>query len=287
MRADARARTDLLRSERALPNFLIIGAMRAGTTALWAYLKAHPDVFMPGRKEIHFFDSYFHKGIGWYSRWFDGAGSRAATGESTPSYMYHDVAIERMAQVVPDARLIAILRNPADRAYAHYWLNRAMKREKLGFAEAIAAEPVRLASARRKYLNRTYLDRGRYLSQLLRVCERYPRDRLYVVIFEELRDRPAEIYGEVCRFLGVDGSFTPPNLGDRVAGYKTHRSALLNRTAKRLPRSIRGRVRRFNSSDSRYPPVDPAVRSYILQRFEADNQALAAWLGRDLSVWKT
>lgn len=113
-----------------LRNFLIVGAMRCGTTFLAHCLGAHPDIYIPRAKEIHYFDVHFEKGPEWYKRKFSGAKKEHAVGEATQSYMYLDYVPPRIASLLPDARLIAILRNPVDRAYSHYWFHRALGVEK-------------------------------------------------------------------------------------------------------------------------------------------------------------
>src|SRR5262245_45971784 len=124
-------------SPTRLPTFLIVGAMRSGTTSLARYLGAHPDVFVAPEKEIHFFDRCFDRGVAWYAERFIQAAGAGAIGEATQSYMYDPDAIARMRSVVPSARLLTILRHPTDRAYSHYWLNRAHGLEDRSFEAAI------------------------------------------------------------------------------------------------------------------------------------------------------
>src|SRR5688572_14326389 len=114
-----------------LPDFLIVGAMRSGTTSLHKYLQAHPDVFVASGKEVHFFDRRYGRGLDWYRSRFAGVTTERVVGEATPAYMYDENAIARIAHDLPDARLIVVLRNPVDRAYSHYWRNRSRGRENL------------------------------------------------------------------------------------------------------------------------------------------------------------
>jgi hypothetical protein len=271
-----------------LPNFLIIGAMRSGTTSLARYLDAHPEVFLAPQKEVHFFDRHYDEGLDWYRRQFSGASGQRAIGEATQSYIYDEPVPARMAATVPDARLVAILRNPVDRAYSHYWLNRAQGREPLEFAEALTEEPKRISGPNWGIrLGRSYLDRGRYLGQLRRVCDHYPRDSLLVVLFEDLRDDPAGTYECVCRFLKVDDSFRPSNLGDPINPAVEFRSMRLRDLSQRFPGRLGAAIGRVNVRKADYPKIDPALRKELLARFEDDNAELAAWLNRDLSVWSS
>ena len=269
-----------------LPNFIIIGAMRSGTTSLARYLGAHPQVFMAAKKEVHFFDFHFDRSLDWYARHFARAGGKTAVGEATPGYMYNERAIARMARLVPQARLIVVLRNPVDRAYSHYWLNRARGHEPLDFAAAIAVEPERLANPKLEFGRRgVYLEGSRYLKYLLRVCRYYPRSALHVVIFEDLRDEPRAVYAAVCRFLGVGESFLPPNLGRPINRFVAFRSLGLRNLGRRLPRPLRRVVDRLNVREASYPPLDSALRKALQEQFAGENAALAAWLSRDLSIW--
>lgn len=271
-----------------LPNFLIIGAMRSGTTSLVHYLRGLPEVFMSRKKEVHYFDQEFQRGPTWYSRWFAGANGQRAIGEATPAYMYCPEAPARMAQVIPGARLIAILRDPVDRAYSHYWHNRVRGKEHLEFADAIAAEPERLSSGPQGRSTYSYLDRGRYLAQLLNVCRYYPREALLVVLFEELRDLPVETFQAVSRFLGVDPSFVPSNVGEPTNYYAAFRSVAYRKLVRGmpfLPRWARTALKKLNVQHATYPRMAPALRARLRESFAQDNAALAAWLGRDLSAW--
>lgn len=249
---------------------------------------------MPPTKELHFFDHNWERGVDWYQGHFAAADGEPAIGEATPSYLYEPDAPSRLASVVPDARLLAILRNPVDRAYSHYWRNYGEGRERLSFEAAIAAEPGRLATGqglradahRRRF---AYLDRGRYVDQLRRLCEHFPRDQIMVMIFEhDLRDAPERTYAAACRFLGVDDSFVAPGLDAAVNQPVAFRSVSLERTLYRLPSALRPltkRVQRANRRPLSYPRLDQRTRAELLARFDSDNAALAEWLGRDLSVW--
>lgn len=273
-----------------LPNFLIIGAMRSGTTSLARYLETHPEVFLAQQKEVHYFDVNYEKGEGWYRQQFAKTMTERAIGEASPTYMYDAGVPARMAALLPQARLVAILRNPVDRAYSHYWHTRALGKEPLEFAEALAAEPERLCASTdpRVRYRYSYLDRGHYLSQLLHICKYYPRQALFVLLFEDLRRRPTETFQQVCQFLEIEGSFVPPNLGGAVNAYTTYRSVWLRNRLREWPSSFLKRViERLNKRrEASYPPLDAEMRAKLLDYFAEDNAALASWLGRDLAAWQ-
>jgi hypothetical protein len=272
-----------------LPHFVIVGAMRSGTTALATYLKAHPQVFMSPRKEVHFFDDHFHEGMQWYSRFFAGAQAGSKIGEATPNYMYDGQAISRMASVLPEAQLVVILRNPVDRAYSHYWQKVSYGTEHLDFRSAVAREPARLApgdpTVVRTY---SYIDRGRYLGQLKRIRAHYPQEALHLILFEEMKANPVHVLERLCRFIGVDPALVPSGAGRRINAYTTFRSPGLRRFSKTyLPKSLQRLVGKLNTRTGSYPPMSREVRSELLELFKADNAALSSWLGRDLDLWRS
>ena len=270
-----------------LPNFLIIGVAKAGTTALSEQLGLHPQVFMAAEKEVHYFDDHFDKGVAWYRSRFDKARGKVAVGEASPTYIYDDKAIERMAELLPDAKLIVVLRNPIDRAYSHYWWVRPLT-ERLSFEDAVRSE-----LSGKDTEGRVYIWGGLYLDRLKRVCDYYPRSSLHVVIAEDLRSKPAATYAGVCRFLGVDDTVEPPNLGATInpaylLRWPWLRTLMLRaRAFKWLPFGLATRIDKANRKPFKYPPLDPAMRAELERYYEEANNALAAWLGRDLDVWRS
>ena len=269
-----------------LPTFLVIAAPKSGTTALAAYLAEHPDVYVAPEKEVHYFDQNFGRGVDWYRSRFAGARGERAIGEASPTYMYDRTPVERMAALVPHARLIAVLRNPVDRAYSHYWWERSLT-ETRPFGEAVRTEMRDGSGGRRD----RYLYGGRYLDKLELVTEYFPRDNLSVVLMEELLHEPERTFSAVCRFLDVDDSVKPPSIGKEVNPAYRLRSPALRRfmfrfhLARRLPQGWGTAIDRWNRKPFRYPPMEPALRADLLRWFADDNAALARWLGRDLQIW--
>jgi hypothetical protein len=270
------------------PNFLIIGAPRSGTTSLFHYLRAHPGVFTARGKELHFFDLEWDRGWDWYQRCFAGVRGESAVGEATPSYMCDSVAIERIAKHLPDARLIAILRDPVDRAYSHYWLNRSRGRERMSFIDAVRAEPARRATDDKKMrFWYSYVDQGRYLPQLLRVADRFSPDRLFVALFDDLLLDPRDLFIRLAQFLDIDASTVPDVVGSRVNEFRTYRSLRLRKTTARLPKPLVDGIAKLNSRVVDYPTASRYERSFLLEQIAEENLALGQWLGRDLSSWNT
>lgn len=255
---------------RLWPDFLVLGAQRGGTTSLFRYLEQHPDVVASTRKELHYFDYQFGRGQNWYRGHFPLAAQRDAhlragrslllTGEATPYYLACPQAPRRAAATVPRARLVALLRNPVDRAWSHYRMARWQKKEILSFEDAIAAEPDRLAGEYEKlcsddtyysaaYHQQSYLTRGLYLRQIQDWLRHYPREQFLLLRSEDFYRDPAAVYTRLCEFLG-------------------------------LPAWRPTEFKRFNEQSEK--PMLAATRQRLLAHFHGPNAQLANFLGQDL-----
>jgi hypothetical protein len=203
--------------EGPLPDFVVIGTQRGGTSFFYRLLTKHPLVRGAAAKELHFFDNKFAEGVGWYRRCFSEGkridGQRTITGEASPKYLFDPQVPDRMARIVPEARLIALLRNPVDRAYSHYQLEVGRGREARSFEEATQEE---MTSAKGEGntvdVAHAYLRRGLYAEQLERFSYFANRDRLLVVKSENLFTRRLEVLERVLTFLGLppfESTLTP------------------------------------------------------------------------------
>jgi len=201
-----------------LPDFLIIGAQKCGTTFLYYLLCQHPYVEPATTKEVHFFDTNFAEGVQWYRSHFSPPaqkdGRKMLTGESSPYYLYHPHAARRAAKVVPQVKLIALLRNPVDRAYSDYNHKFREAREHLSFEDAIGAEEERLRGEKEKlladenyhsvnYRKYSYLSRGIYVDQLLEWERHFDRDQLLVLKSEDFFENPQDSFERVLGFLDL------------------------------------------------------------------------------------
>jgi len=257
---------------RVLPNFLIIGSQRAGTSSLFSYLRNHPAVVPSYVKEVHYFDRNYQRGVGWYRSFFPTVlyrealrrrtGLEPAIGEATPGYIFHALAPERVALLLPNVRLIVLLRNPVDRAYSSYWHRRAQGLEDLpSFEEAIAKEPRRLegddsqtldgddytSSARRLH---SYLTRGIYADQLTKWFGLFPRDQFLIERSEDFFTEPAAVMKRVCAFLEL------PDLN--LSDYRIHNPLSSGR-------------------------MEPGTRRDLAEYFLPHNLRLYELIGRDLA----
>ena len=256
---------------------------------------------MPAAKELYFFerDTLWSKGSDWYATRFAGAGGAKAVGEATPSYMFYPWAVERIKQLLPGVRAVVCLRDPVDRAYSHYlyWRD-AYPWETRSFARAVDDElaaggneisPHRMDSDPPYF---GYVARGTYLPQLERLETALGRERLHVVLLDDLRADPTGTFRAACRFLGVDESAEVGNLGSRENVYSAHRPLFAWRflSRHRVVQRVSPRARRIAMlllplRERPVPPMDIDVRRRLAAHFAPHNAALSAWLGRDLSAW--
>ncbi|RLJ09991.1 MAG: sulfotransferase [Candidatus Aenigmatarchaeota archaeon] len=285
-----------------LPNFIICGTQRGGTTSLYYYLKEHPQIFMPSKKEIHFFDLHYKKGIEWYKRHFREAKNSKirAIGEASPSYMYFEEVPERIHEVIPDVKLIFILRNPVDRAYSHYWHEVRLGYEWLSFEEAIKVEQERLAKGdiinRRHY---SYLDRGKYIEQIKRFRKYFSKDQMLILITEELRSSPETVMRQIFEFLQVNPDFKSESWYNKKFNIgKRPRIKALQRIKGKLHRiqeyyfpqlaflvkPIMYAIDIINLTKG-YPKMSLETRKFLIKHFELYNKELEVYLERRLDFW--
>lgn len=201
----------------SLPDFIIIGAQRAGTTSLYEYLIQHPQVLPAKNKEVHFFDHHYEEGIAWYRDRFPtefdkiiksiSLFGRVVSGEASPYYLFHDKAAERIKAAIPNVKLIVLLRDPIERAYSQYSLSRHYKYETLTFEEAIEKEEDRLKNTEDfndlDYVNFSYLARGRYAEQLEKWFEFFPRKQFLILQSEKLYKETEATLQSVYDYLGI------------------------------------------------------------------------------------
>jgi len=200
-------------------HFIIAGAQKSGTTALHYYLQKHPQITLGDQQEIHFFDNdklfagpvdyeLLHRHfppVKKGTRLRYASARQAIAGDCTPSYLYHKPAMERIWNYNPHIKLIILLRNPIERAFAHWNMQRFKGREALDFLEAVKEEAKRISRAASAVEARriAYVDRGRYSEQLERVFKFFPREQVKLIKFEEFRDKNRETLDSIFAFLGV------------------------------------------------------------------------------------
>ena len=256
---------------RMMPDYMIIGAQKGGTTSLYMYLIDHPYIAPIFDKETHFFDINFHKGLPWYRTRFPTVVEKyytrhikkqdLITGEASPYYLFHPQAPSRVAKTLPAVKLIVLLRNPIDRAYSQYQHQTRQKGvEPLTFEEGLDCEEKRLAGETEKLLkderyisfnhrHYSYMARSRYIEQLPAWMSLFPKEQLLILRSEDLYTNPSQIVRQTLEFLNVPISGMGMN-------YKP-----------------------FN--DARYTQMAPATRERLVEYFKPYNARLYELLGRD------
>lgn len=277
--------------ERRLPNFLVIGAMKGGTTALFKLLCTRPDVYMPSLKEPDFFaiEGVWRNGIDWYANLFRDAGSALAVGEASTSYSkcteFPGVA-ERIAKVLPNVRLIYVLRHPVERAVSMYHHNVLMRRETAPIDEALRTRPM-------------YLDASLYGMQLKQYFDVFDRSQVLVVKSEELRAMPQETVDSVAAFLGLPLGHIYPSDGVHYAtssrrketaiSLAISRSSWYPKLASMVPAAVRRGARDLLT---RKAPADlvtakptQATLDYLVEAIRPDLEELKRMLGSTFEPW--
>jgi sulfotransferase family protein len=294
--------------ESMLPNLLILGAAKSGTSSLYMYMDQHPDVFMSGFKEPHFFiwdgRDYDVKGPGVdrvgrrvirdldsYLKLFSGATRERIRGEASTGYLHTVGAAERIRTYVPHAKLIAILRNPVDRAYSAFLHAQREGLEPLAdFEQALQEEPHRVAEG---WIGLTlYTTVGMYAEQLDRYLAVFPCEQLKVYLFDELIGEPVRVAQDAFRYLGVDDTFRPDvsaqaNRGSAVRSVRLRSIVRWVRRSSLVRRLPSGPARAFLRAINERPmtPLSPKVRRRLARVFEPDVTRLSHMLGRDLAPW--
>lgn len=243
---------------RVLPDFIIFGAMRCGTSSLYYALSDHPQVVPSLRKEVRFFDRYFPRGLDWYRAHFPLVATmarrarrqgRAVTGEASPAYIFHPLAAERIARTLPEVRLIALLRDPVERAWSHYRHSVRRGVETLSFEEALTLEDTRLAGETermrrsdydgRAFEDFSYVTQGRYAEHLRSWFERFGPQQILVVRSEDMFAEPERTLAAITDFLGLapwTPRYLPMNLGPQAEMPPAVRAGLRARLAPDIAR---------------------------------------------------
>lgn len=299
-----------------MPNFLIIGAAKAGTTALHSYLKQHPQIYMSPKKEPHFFafegEKLDFRGSGGDQQWlnraaitdietyraqFQEVSKQIAIGEASTLYLYIPRAPERMRHHVPDVKLIAILRNPVDRAYSAFLYLMQDELEPItDFAQALREEETRIHE---NWVPIYYYQQmGFYYTQLKRYFDMFDQEQIRVYLYENFSTNPISILQDAFRFLGVDDTFTPDvSLRENVSGIP--RNKVLNKFLVKphpiksilkpfLPEGVRRSlmVSLKNRRNMDKPPRLPLeLRRQLIEVYREDILKLQHLIQQDLSRW--
>jgi hypothetical protein len=309
-----------------LPNFFLVGAPKAGTTSLFHYLDQHPEIYMSAIKEPNFFAAEIRKenceaglrrslarearglreyldgpmlekrfgGIveEWddYQRLFANAGNRTALGEASVSYLWSPTAAQRIAEKIPGAKILVMLRNPVERAFSQYLHGVSNGAIRWSFHEHVERN---LRNRSRKFsVDFPFLELGLYAQQLTRYLDRFGQ-RVWVGFHEDFKSRPLELCRDIFRFLGVSPAFSPAmdkhhleaQVPRMVAVGWLRSSGLWDAAAKRTPAGLRPAIREMLMRKPGKTSMETADQQRLLDYYRDDIQKLALLTGRDLSGW--
>lgn len=296
-----------------LPNFLVIGAAKAGTGSLYQYIKQHPQIYMSPVKEPRFFafegetpnfsgprDQKVHSvvsDIGSYTRLFQGVTTELAAGEASHAYLYYsEKAAHRIHHYVPDVKLIAILRNPIERAYSSFlFLHRQGREPHLDFMQAFRESQERLQKNWAPLWH--YQQMGFYAKQLKPYFELFDQSQLKVYLYEDLTHDSAKLLEDLFIFLGVDSSFSPHasvefnksgipknKLIHKAFDQRSPWMKFMNKSPY-IPKSFYGSLMDIYNTNLERPEIQDQVREYLIEIYRDDILNLQNLIGRDLSSW--
>lgn len=272
-----------------LPNFLGLGAQRAGSSWLDKQLRSHPDIYLPEKcKEVHFFDRYYNRGVDWYRNFFIHAhNSYKYTGEITPMYLYDASVPKKIYDLIPDCKFLVILRNPVNRAYSQYCRFIQRNGNKYTFHEYLTEKE-------------DAVQRGFYYIQIMRYLDFFPIDNFLFLIFEETMKNPGEALEKIAAFLAIDVNGFDVHLSTRKvnASYKVRFPGIQKMISQmikffehnnlywimKFARSLG--LKRVGKKYIDFPKLLPDVRIELMKVYEADINSLEKLLKRDFSIWR-
>ncbi|TCK18170.1 sulfotransferase family protein [Thiogranum longum] len=314
-------------SENPHPNFFIVGAAKGGTTSLHAYISQHPQVYMSPIKETNYFsqadmrpelfnheyrqdtrlnlprylsgtmEKHVHianvEHREDYIRLFHGVRDEKAIGEASTSYLYCPSAAARISEAFPEARVVAILRNPVERAFSHYLMN-------LRLGKTLDTDFIREVEADYQLVNkgwgvsRLYLDLGLYSEQVKRYQEHFPAEHVHIIVYDDYRANPGETMSALCRFLGIDEQVSMdlsrkhnaagvPRL--KYLNYILTQSGAISAVKRIVPGALKQQLKSLMYSDKSVPEMDARARARLEDFYREDITQLGDLLNRDLSGW--
>jgi len=289
------------------PDFFIVGAPKCGTTAMYYYLKQHPEIFMPERKELHFFGTDFYsphfvRDLQEYLKIFEGADNKKRIGEASVWYLYSKKAALEIKEFNPDADIIIMLRNPVDMMYSLHSHQVFNGSEKItNFEEALSyEEDLKKKTSGSGFIERFfYREVAKYYNQVKRYLDVFGKEKVHIIIYDDFKAHIDVVYKETLKFLKVDETFRPdfrvinPNkvVRSRLLRDFLNEPPLIIGKLTRLifPKSIRTAIRenlkRLNIKYVPREPMRPELRKALLKEFKEEIDRLSELIRRDLSFW--
>lgn len=295
-----------------LPNFLIAGTIKGGTSSLWSYLYNHPDIFFAEEKELKYFTTQrYKKGIDWYKKQFKNYKWEKIIGEATPNYLNKEQVPARIYKIIPDAKLLFLLRNPIDRAYSHYWMKIRKAEETRSFEKAVKEE-LNYLNNKSRYRCIPYISIGFYYQHIKRYLEYFDRKKIHIIIFEDFVKEPLKTIKSIYNFLEIRDEYIPSNIGEVVypslkSGFSlrsrlilyliyyfryplrivnSHLTSMFDKFYISLNKNLINLNIKINTIPGKIPNMNNDTRNLLRKIFQQENQKLQDFLQHDLSNWK-
>lgn len=282
-----------------LPNLLIAGAPKCGTTSLFHLIKEHPDVFMPQKKEIWFFynDELWKRGLSWYETFFAEHEKQKIVAEATPLYFCCEESIDRIKYALPNVKILLSLRNPVDRALSHYWMNVRKAKENLNIADAFYSDVYCSRNWKLPKGALNYFSIGLYDKHLKRIYSAFGKKNTHVIIFEDLVTNPAPVLDSLVKFLNLSSCFQNVLKESNKSKWlksKNHRILYKNFIGKDLvssllPLKIKNlliKARDFAMFEEKKPEIDKSLQIHIKEYYHESIISIEKMLGRKLDAWR-
>lgn len=272
-----------------LPEFILVGPQKCATTWLYECLYEHPEVLLPETDSVHYFDMNYNESEDWYRYFFQEYNGEDIIGEETPSYIRDQQAPERIAETLPEVKLVFTLRNPVDRAYSHWWHGKSKNKRSFDFDEVFDNYD----------LYNDWVIPGLYNHHLTRYLEQFSEDQIKICFFDDLVEDDLAYYQDVCEFLGIDADYVPDYIGEKAneGRYRFDKDAFFwsitngfKRVAPRPAidalRPVHNQIVDMMASQTEYEEgMDDDVRRRLESHFVDDIAELADYTGRDLNHW--
>lgn len=275
----------------ALPNFLIIGAQKAGSSWLATQLQQHPEVFIPNQ-EVHFFDKCFNfdKGLNWYENWFEGATEYQAIGEKTPDYLWangsgvegHSPDVhKRIYNTLPDAKLIIILRNPVRRAISA--VKHIIRSGRISPWHDI--NDLLVGNKQHLVQGHGVIDYGRYYQQIEAYLEYFHRDKILILIFEEdIVQNPLKGLEKVCLFLDINSEFAFRGIKDKINEFNISPIQLALNYYLPIAKPLTSKIGKYIPGSKSFE-VSQETLNILYNTYQSQNNSLFQFLGREIHTW--
>lgn len=277
-------------TEPPLPEFLIVGPQKCATTWLYDCLYDHPDVLMPETDSVQYFDMNYQREEQWYRGHFTQYDGESVVGEETASYIRSEMAPKRIAETIPDAKLIFILRNPIDRAFSHWWHEKSKNKHSFDFEEVLENFD----------LYQNWIVPGLYHRHLMRFSEYFPEEQIKICFFDDLVENDKQYVQDVYSFLDINDEYIPSLINQKVnqgrfrgIGQTFVYNIIVSTYKKIAPkpaieavRPLHRRIRKSLASRTEYEEgMDEDIRERLEERFVNDIRDLSDYTGRDLAHW--